>query len=348
MAKGNLLLGMGRGSIGDVTLYRANGQQCSRARNRVVKNPKTAGQQIQRMIAATVGYAYSGLASIVDHSFEGVPYGGPSMNRFRKLNMDKLRATATTIVNNPEQKNPACFAMKGVRTVYPNAYVISTGSIESKATLVSLPSAAEKQAGFTISGNVSKLTILVLLAATGAMIGDQLTFVAINNALSDPLATFGEQGRNTVYGGDVAIRRIKFKTSYTDEELAAEITSENFADLFDMEVTSPWSKLQISKLTSDSIQVLFADLDSDVKFGAFGLIVSRKQGDKWLRSTSSMFLSDVWLDEESTEKFGLSFDNALAAWLSGSEALGVSSYLLNAKPNDGANPEVDEGEDQNP
>lgn len=348
MAKGNLLLGMGRGSIGDVTLYRANGQQCSRARNRVVKNPKTAGQQIQRMIAATVGYAYSGLASIVNHSFEGVPYGGPSMNMFRKLNMDMLRATATTIVNNPEQKNPACFAMKGVRTVYPNAYVISTGSIESKAYLIGLPSAAEKQAGFTISANVSKLTIPVLLSATGAQIGDQLTFVAINNDLSVPLATYGEKGRNTVYGGDVAIRRIKFKTSYTNEELAAEITSENFANLFDMEVTSPWSKLQISKLTSDSIQVLFADLNSDVKFGAFGLIVSRKQGDKWLRSTSSMFLSDVWLDEESTEMFGLSFDNALAAWLSGSEALGVSSYLLNAKPNDGVNPEVDEGSDQNP
>lgn len=348
MAKGNLLLGMGRGSIGDVTLYRANGQQCSRARNRVVKNPRSAGQQIQRMIAATVGYAYSGLSTIVDHSFEGVAYGGPSMNMFRKLNMDKLRATATTIVNNPEQKNPACFAMKGVRTVYPNSYVIATGSIESKAYLIGLPSAAEKQAGFTISASAGKLTVPALLVATGAQIGDQLTFVAINNALSVPLATYGDKGRNTVYGGDVAIRRVKFKTSYTDEELAAEITADNFATLFDMEVTSPWSQLQISKLTSDSIQVLFADLDSDVKFGAFGLIISRKQGEKWLRSTSSMFLSDVWMDDETSVNFGLSFDNALAAWLSGSEALGVSSYLLNAKPNDGVNPEVDEGEDQNP
>ena len=48
MAKGNLFLGMGRGSVGDVTFYRADGQQLSRARNRKPRNPKTNAQLIQR------------------------------------------------------------------------------------------------------------------------------------------------------------------------------------------------------------------------------------------------------------------------------------------------------------
>lgn len=48
MAKGNMLLGMSRGSIGDVTFYRSGGSQRARARNRKPANPMTVRQQTQR------------------------------------------------------------------------------------------------------------------------------------------------------------------------------------------------------------------------------------------------------------------------------------------------------------
>lgn len=48
MAKGNMLLGYSRGSVGDVTFYRSGGSQRSRARNRNPNNPKTEKQQTQR------------------------------------------------------------------------------------------------------------------------------------------------------------------------------------------------------------------------------------------------------------------------------------------------------------
>lgn len=48
MAKGNMLLGMSRGSVGDVTFYRSGGSQRARARNRKPANPMTVRQQIQR------------------------------------------------------------------------------------------------------------------------------------------------------------------------------------------------------------------------------------------------------------------------------------------------------------
>lgn len=48
MAKGNMLLGMSRGSVGDVTFYRSGGSQRARARNRKPSNPMTVRQQTQR------------------------------------------------------------------------------------------------------------------------------------------------------------------------------------------------------------------------------------------------------------------------------------------------------------
>lgn len=48
MAKGNMLLGMSRGSVGDVTFYRSGGSQRARSRNRKPANPMTVRQQTQR------------------------------------------------------------------------------------------------------------------------------------------------------------------------------------------------------------------------------------------------------------------------------------------------------------
>lgn len=52
MAKGNMLLGYSRGSVGDVTFYRAGGSQRQRARNRQPNNPRTARQMAQRSVFA--------------------------------------------------------------------------------------------------------------------------------------------------------------------------------------------------------------------------------------------------------------------------------------------------------
>ena len=75
MSKGNLFQGMARGSVGDVTFTRVNGQQVARVRNRKPKNPRTNKQLYQRAIMATVMRAYSAGRAIFDHSFEGVKFG---------------------------------------------------------------------------------------------------------------------------------------------------------------------------------------------------------------------------------------------------------------------------------
>ena len=75
MAKGIHVFGQVRGKLGGMVMYRANGEQISRAKAASVKNPKTTGQMIQRMLFGTVAAAYARMKSITDHSFEGVQYG---------------------------------------------------------------------------------------------------------------------------------------------------------------------------------------------------------------------------------------------------------------------------------
>ena len=125
MSKGNPLLGMGRGKLGDIVLSRAYGEQIARARAKVVKNPRTTGQQVQRIILATVTKAYSQMKPIVNHSWQGVSYGGASMNKFNKLNMDFLRAQlgAYGLDNFDDDPNhQAWFITQGNMLAVPNRW----------------------------------------------------------------------------------------------------------------------------------------------------------------------------------------------------------------------------------
>lgn len=89
-----MLLGFSRGSVGDLTFYRRNSQQVTRARARVVKNPKTLAQQMQRAIMRTSVEAYKVIKEICDHSWEGVAYGANSYAEFQRQNMAMLRRFA--------------------------------------------------------------------------------------------------------------------------------------------------------------------------------------------------------------------------------------------------------------
>lgn len=91
MAKGNMLLGTLRGSIGDVTFTRVEGKQVSKAKATTVRNPKTQRQIYQRMFFATISKAKSAMKMIVDHSFENVPIGTKSLSYFQSKNVAIFR-----------------------------------------------------------------------------------------------------------------------------------------------------------------------------------------------------------------------------------------------------------------
>lgn len=91
MAKGNLILGTGSGSIGDVTMMRRNGAEVARIRLRKIKNPKSQGQAEQRMYMAPILKFYSPLAGVLETSFEGLNKAD-SYAKFISINSNLARA----------------------------------------------------------------------------------------------------------------------------------------------------------------------------------------------------------------------------------------------------------------
>lgn len=272
MAKGNMFLGMARGSVGDVTFYRNQGQQAARARNRNPRNPKTDAQVIQRMILATGSKAYSRMKSIVDHSFENVAYGAQSQSYFLKRALETIRAFVSA--NYPEMSETSAAKVVGLalpeellsNALYGAGLLVSQGSLP---TIEPALNADGELTGFgTITGAGATPTIAEVLASIGAQAGDQITICGFRQ--SDGL---WQQSRYVI------------NSEATTEQLAAAWDATGAAAAFDAD-----------KTLVGSLQLTITDghFTPSNPMWAYAVILSRKNGSKWLRSTQYMvFASDM-------------------------------------------------------
>lgn len=172
-----MLLGFSRGSVGDLTFYRRNAQQITRARARVVKNPKTLQQQMQRAIMRTSVEAYKVLKEVCDHSWESVAYGANSYAEFQKQNMAMLRRLAAA-----GGENTKSFLPSGFNGLVAMPWVLSKGSI-SWVGLKEDETAAEGDyiffnASFPESTTISTMTYAQFASALGLRQGDQVTLIS--------------------------------------------------------------------------------------------------------------------------------------------------------------------------
>lgn len=83
----------------------------------VIKNPQTAGQRVQRARFATVVAAAAQLASIVDHSFEGVTGATLNRGRFVRENIAMMKGRTVDFLNRNEHRMSA------------NPFVIANGTL---------------------------------------------------------------------------------------------------------------------------------------------------------------------------------------------------------------------------
>lgn len=179
MAKGNMLLGYSRGSVGDLTFYRRNAQQITRARARQVKNPKTLAQQMQRAIMRTAVAAYQVIKSICDHSWEGIAYGADSYSYFLKRNLAMLRELAAAGGQNTKSYLPS-----GFNGLVAMPWVLSKGSISWVGTAISFASnncSINFDAFFPSEMGISQLDSITyqnFCDAFGLQPGDQVTLIA--------------------------------------------------------------------------------------------------------------------------------------------------------------------------
>lgn len=266
-----MLLGHARGKVGDLVFSRVNGQQVIRARAAVVKNPKTEKQVIQRILLNTIIQAYSRMAAICDHSFEGVQVGSKSMAKFMRENLNALR---TKVSNYAAEEGTFegvyAFAPQGLNIFTPNEYVIATGQLP-QIQLASISAAAG--AKITIVSADAIPTYGEVIASLGLQRGDQLTFV----------------GQELYTDGRAAFKFARVILDPRESDGTQAELTEPF--LVNGSVNKPSPRNEGSDITfSSAANQLGFDLGERSMFGA-AVIVSREKNDgTWLRSNASLTL----------------------------------------------------------
>ena len=329
MGKGNLLQGMGRGKLGDTVFYRQNGSQMFRVRNRMVKNPKSTGQQIQRSLMATVTKAYSQLQVICNHSFENVAYGAASQSYFVKKNLDLLRKAAVAYTENNlsgigEYNMPYIVAPSSVATVCPNKLVISEGSLQ--------------QTAFSFDGtDGSKALRIVPSVGESAKIkeyldalGDKMYTLVVVRALSPIVGTTNDKQGQALWSTEILYSRIKRnEVPLTEEDAAKGMLGD---------IIRKYISVETNIKAGDHIENWFSG-DGRASLGkveiACCVIASKFDGRKWLRSSESLEINKSGnfgtqsTDVKTGSAFGLDFAFGLGLWTNTNTSFVTSDKLLN-------------------
>lgn len=330
MGKGNLLQGMGRGKLGDTVFYRQNGSQMFRVRNRMVKNPKSTGQQIQRSLMATVTKAYSQLQIICNHSFENVAYGAASQSYFVKKNLDLLRKAAFAYTENNlsgigKYNMPYIVAPGTTATVCPNKLLISEGSLLQDVFTIGGGVEGEQ---LSITASVgSKATAKTFLDA----IGKKMYTLVLVRAKSPILGTRTDKQGTALWRTEVLFSRIRRNDVQISEEDAVK-TLDVIGDGISKYIT-----IETNMNANDDAYKWYADGASSYSSEdiACCIIASDWNGRKWLRSTESLFvnLSGNINTETSVvvngSAFGLDFAYGLGLWTNTNTSMVTSDKLLN-------------------
>ena len=253
-----------------------------------MKNPKTTGQMIQRMIFATIAAAYARMKSITDHSFEGVPYGAKSQQKFMSENLKRLRAYYPTSADPTKlaAERPVdvlAYGAKGDPGDSGAGLIISMGSLGEVGVLVDDYGVATGF-GSTMQAN----TVQDVLKTLGAEIGDQITVVAL-----------------VANGIGVQFRKSRYV-------IDTEITAEQLASVWNGGIIDGMDKtksvLSDVRLVPGGNQGMIIPTVAGRDIIAAGVILSRRgSGDKWLRSRAILY---NWQDENPD----YTADYALPTW----------------------------------
>lgn len=311
MAKGNMLLGHARGKVGSLVFSRQNGKQVTRAKAETVRNPQTEKQIVQRIILNTISQAYSRMASITDHSFEGKSNPSENMAAFMKRNMNELRSKISRAVEAGNSfEEITNFAPIGTSNFVYNPLVISMGALP-KVPVISVTSGTGAK-----TGAVTANTYQAVIDAFGLQRGDQLTFV---NIVEDA------QGNKYFYYSRVILNPV-------DAEGNNLPLSTAFINQGAIVSPSPKNEGQFAALSFDTTGISFAVGNTAVKAAA--VIVSREKGDgSYARSEATLVLDENAI-EESIDMCTL--QDAIDQFQENGVGLDNSKYLNNASFKGGA------------
>ena len=295
MSKGNMLLGHARGKVGSLVFSRANGQQITRARAEVVKNPQTDAQVIQRILLNTVAQAYSRMSSICDHSFEGVKAGQDSMSYFMKANLNAIRAK---LAEQGSIDTEEVFTTPiGQSFLASNDYIISKGSLP----VVNANDVANNGMGFNIGTGSYKAVI----DRYGLQRGDQLTFCLVRM-----------DAQNVVTFKYARIILDPRNADGTEASLTVQLFSAGA-------VNKPNPKNEVNDFTFTNIGDEWLISAGNTTIAGCAIASRQKEDGTWMRSNSNMVTNSIF-------PVGLTVADALQDFRSGSIDVVNPKFLNNA------------------
>lgn len=328
MARGNLFLGMGRGSVGDVTFYRSDGQQLSRARNRKPRNPKTQGQLYQRAIMATVVKAYQAGQEIFDHSFQGYSKGSGCQRQFTSHNAKLLREAVAFDLNsdrNPDEQVSRVIS-PGANTPVANGYIISRGSYDQRVFDWNQAAQAFMMPQVEQVGGGDPEGVNVYAARVGLVAGDIYTLCLFaERAQPVYVPPFTDDAVAFLMAAEFGWVRMIVKSDL-DLEGAPAATMSQF---FDFQTSGGNFKQMATVLANKApgVPITMVDLLTGVtgflNTGAMGVIRSRLDQD--LRSDSQMYFIP---GEDASNMYGITPHYILDVWGAGSAEIGHSELIL--------------------
>lgn len=178
-------------------------QQVVRSLAEQVSNPRTQSQMFGRMVMSTVMQAVSALQPIIDHSFDGLPKGQPSISEFIRQNYALVKYDAT---NFPTENNDFSLCKYQQKLMVNGPFVLSDGKAVLPAGIV-----ADEDDGLRVTGIGETPTVGTFKAAWGLTKDEYITLVAPN------VNTQGEYE-------DVNICRLSFDFTVADSTaLTAEV-----------------------------------------------------------------------------------------------------------------------------
>ena len=292
MAKSKSFFSLRTGSTKSLTFQVYRGQQITKDRVTRVSNPQSDAQMQQRLLIPMVAHCRNMLSGLLDHSFEGVPYGYKSLQHFSALN---LRKGALSVLS---------YVPKGAIEPGVADYIISTGSLPEISCSDNGPLGAHQM--YT----PDNLNIPVMDTHAEMKKGDPIpsdwleAFLAANPLLrkGDQLTCLElvEDGSYTV--GDYSGTNKKFVISRLILDPAnASFSDFRFVEVYAMHALFSNGAMTICPFVTSARAVLknfiFTSLDihnNDINQYSIAVILSRLVNNEWKRSLSRLCIE--WYD----------------------------------------------------
>lgn len=286
MAEANFQNYGASGKIGNQVYYRTSSGKTGVREKVTPKNPKTTAQTLQRVIIAQTGLMYKAFKSICDHSFEGVTMGAKCANKFRKLNADYYRRRASELNQQGISLDSFyCFQPIGSSRFVPSAAILAQGQLPQV-----FPTIGDDELGTSVAkvAGVSANTYEAVAAALRAKRGDQVTFITVNK-LNDTYTV--EKARVILDPRGVDGTGMPMSSAFLDSDGAIQFPSRrNNGNVY-------------LKIEGTDLQFIAEPANGSVVC-ACAVILSRKDGDEWLRSNANLVISETNIGSDLTSLYG--------------------------------------------